>query len=539
MAINDEIAAGVKPIQMENPLNNMVKMYGIKNDMQTNEMNRLKMAETQRAQAQAEDTRNFFRTPGLNIENMTQEQKQILASKDPALFEKLMTQQSTQKTQESEAAKRAVETRGIYSGHYADEFSKLTNPQEAASLVSNMYDNVHMKDSPIHGVTKEQALARIPQDVNSPEWLKYIQQNSLNAKDYAQSQLLEFRDMGDATQGFNKTSGLSQGPSTAKGMTPKEQQDAFPGLAEAQAERKQLAADIKQGATNMQNTASSPELASVFKTQQAARYEELAKLDKDIIGMQTQAAQGKHASAEFLQVSARLEQLRAVGQQNSPEGKALQARIAKETYIPPASSELSEEQNNALYGPNGAVTTGRLDPYKVNGRNAKIYANAEIANPGTNMNQLAGTATLNRNAQFMGKQLTIEMLPKMLSNMSEAGKKLNFNDNKYFGAVQAWYKGASNDPDFISYMAQRNDVLLTLMGAMRSVGASDLAHRAEIDAAPQNMSPRAFDAYVAGQYKALEPRLAQAAKFTGSKPPAETPNAPAQTRTGATVSNWK
>ena len=130
------------------------------------------------------------------------------------------------------------------------------------------------------------------------------------------------------------------------------------------------------------------------------------------------------------------------------------------------------------------------------------------------------------------------MLPKMLSNMSEAGKKLNFNDNKYFGAVQAWYKGASNDPDFISYMAQRNDVLLTLMGAMRSVGASDLAHRAEIDAAPQNMSPRAFDAYVAGQYKALEPRLAQAAKFTGSKPPAETSNAPAKTVTGQTVKNW-
>ena len=89
-------------------------------------------------------------------------------------------------------------------------------------------------------------------------------------------------------------------------------------------------------------------------------------------------------------------------------------------------------------------------------------------------------------------------------------------------------------------MAQRNDVLLTLMGAMRSVGASDLAHRAEIDAAPQNMSPRAFDAYVAGQYKALEPRLAQAAKFTGTKPPAEaaTPNAPAKTVTGQTVKNW-
>jgi hypothetical protein len=121
-----------------------------------------------------------------------------------------------------------------------------------------------------------------------------------------------------------------------KTLTPEQGLTAFPGLQEAQASRKQLVEDIKQGATNMQNTASSPELADVFKTQQAARYEELAKLDKGITGMQTQAAQGKHASAEFLQVNARLEQLRAAGQQDSPEGKALQARIAKETNIPQA-----------------------------------------------------------------------------------------------------------------------------------------------------------------------------------------------------------
>ena len=537
MAINDEIAAGGRPVQFENPLNNMVKFANIQNDMANMALHKQKMDETQRAQAQAEDTRNFFRTPGLNIENMTQEQKQMLASKDPALFEKLMTQQSTQRTQESETAKRAVETRGIYADHYGNEFSKLTNPQEAASLVSNMYDNVHMKGSPIHGVTKEQALARIPQDVNSPEWLKYVQQNSLNAKDYAQSQLLEFKDMGGVIQGFNKTSGLAQGPSTAKGLTPEQELTAVPGQAKLVAEYNQTVAAIKGLLAKANDPANAGQAAQLLAdAKDLSNSNELR--GEAIKGMQGQAAQGKHASAEFLQVSARLEQLRAAGQENGPEGKALQARIAKETYIPPASMDLSPEQYNALYGPDGSVTQGRLDPYKVNGRNAKIYANAEIGNPGTNMNQLAGTAALNRNAQFMGKQLTIEMLPKMLSNMSEAGKKLNFNDNKYFGAVQAWYKGASNDPEFISYMAQRNDVLLTLMGAMRSVGASDLAHRAEIDAAPQNMSPRAFDAYVAGQYKALEPRLAQAAKFTGSKPPAETSNAPAKTVTGQTVKNW-
>ena len=48
MAINDEIAAGGRPIQIENPLNNMVKMFNIRNDMQTNQMNQMKMDEANR-----------------------------------------------------------------------------------------------------------------------------------------------------------------------------------------------------------------------------------------------------------------------------------------------------------------------------------------------------------------------------------------------------------------------------------------------------------------------------------------------------------
>ena len=87
-------------------------------------------------------------------------------------------------------------------------------------------------------------------------------------------------------------------------------------------------------------------------------------------------------------------------------------------------------------------------------------------------------------------------------------------------------------------MAQRMDTLLTLTGAMRAVGMSDLAQKAEDEAAPKMMSPRAFDAYIQGQYKALEPRLNLSRKFTGTKPPAETPNAPTKTVTGQTVKNW-
>ena len=50
MAIDASIALGIKPIQFENPLNNMVKFSNIQNDMQTNQMNQMKMNEANRLQ---------------------------------------------------------------------------------------------------------------------------------------------------------------------------------------------------------------------------------------------------------------------------------------------------------------------------------------------------------------------------------------------------------------------------------------------------------------------------------------------------------
>jgi len=48
MAIDASIALGIKPVQIENPLNNMAKFSSIQNDMQTNQMNQMKMEEANR-----------------------------------------------------------------------------------------------------------------------------------------------------------------------------------------------------------------------------------------------------------------------------------------------------------------------------------------------------------------------------------------------------------------------------------------------------------------------------------------------------------
>lgn len=201
---------------------------------------------------------------------------------------------------------------------------------------------------------------------------------------------------------------------------------------------------------------------------------------------------------------------------------------------------LTTEQNDALYGPNGAITTGKLDPYKVNSRNAVTLANAYIAKPDTDMNKLAQTATMMRNAPVVSRAQTVEMVPELLANMAEAGKKVNFSHYKFIGEAQKFLKGQSNNPDFVNYMTQRNDLLLTLAGVMRGNGATDKAHQAEIEAASPTLDPKAFDAYVQGQMTALKPRLKNAQTITRSDnvvaPPTATPASAA--RPAGVGANW-
>lgn len=102
MAINDQIAAGVKPIQIENPLNNMAKFYNIQNDMQTNQMNQLTMAEAARKQGQAAQYRNALSNLGdPSSEGYEERRAQAYYNNaDPAGYQAIRTSElANQKTQ--------------------------------------------------------------------------------------------------------------------------------------------------------------------------------------------------------------------------------------------------------------------------------------------------------------------------------------------------------------------------------------------------------------------------------------------------------
>lgn len=185
---------------------------------------------------------------------------------------------------------------------------------------------------------------------------------------------------------------------------------------------------------------------------------------------------------------------------------------------------LSDAQNEALFGVNGAVTTGRLDPNRLNSRTASMLADAYIKNPSMDMSKTSADISLSRNAGFRQKAMTAEVLPEIMQNMVDSGKKIGFSDNRTLGKMQGWVKGEFNDPAMTEYMVQRNDALMTIAGVMRGNGMTDMAHKAETEVSSPTMSPAALDAWMQGQMKSLQPRLNNNRKITRDAPPTSAPS---------------
>ena len=187
------------------------------------------------------------------------------------------------------------------------------------------------------------------------------------------------------------------------------------------------------------------------------------------------------------------------------EVKVHEQRLAKE------GAQLDVSEQAAI---SKAVIEGKLDPYRITGKNAKSLAQALMADPNANLSVLSGQSRLMTNPTYQQKVMLAEALPEVMSNMVEAGKKLNYSDIKVVGAMEAWRNGQLNDPAMTSYMVQRNDALMSIANVMRGVGMTDQAHRAETEVSSPTMSPKALDAWLEAQNKALAPRLKKMAPLS-------------------------
>jgi hypothetical protein len=165
-----------------------------------------------------------------------------------------------------------------------------------------------------------------------------------------------------------------------------------------------------------------------------------------------------------------------------------------------------------------AVQEGRLDPTRLNARTAPILAQIELGAPGTNFNRLHADATLQANATFQQRAMSVDMLPGLLSHVTALGKALNdgtgYSDVKTVGQMQQFMNGQLNDPAYTEYMTARNDTLLRLASVMRGTGMSDQAHTAEIEAMSPTLAPYALDAWMKGQMSVVKPLLERQNRIT-------------------------
>jgi hypothetical protein len=342
MPIDASIALGIKPVQTKSQNEYMNELYTLRNAEQTNQMNQMKMGETQRAQAQAEDTRNFFRQPGFNIEKMTPAQDAELAGLNPDFYEKLKSKQTLQRTQESETAKRSEEIQGMYDDRYANMIKDAKTPEQVDLILEHRYKNPALKGSPFQAIPLDQIKANVPRDLSTPEgqaaFSRYTRETSLKAKDAADSKLLHFFGTGGGTQGQGKYSDSLPGTYTPNTPTTAEIGAEDPKLRPALAQRNNLAAELNTLTSSMKDLPPTQEQAALIQAKQA----DIAALDTNIGAMQKAQQSAKHTDKEFIDLVNIQKDLVARGLKNTPEYANITDRIAKLTHVAEGAEPLTD-----------------------------------------------------------------------------------------------------------------------------------------------------------------------------------------------------
>lgn len=260
-----------------------------------------------------------------------------------------------------------------------------------------------------------------------------------------------------------------------------------------------------RGVAAIQQAAQSPEAFAKWKAGAMQAGQSIADQMKQQLEQAKQAEQVRQFGVTDQRIKAEGDASRA--NQIKVQQMIGDRQDARDVSVSHGVKGLTPEQNEALFGENGAVTTGRLDPNRVNSKTASIFADAELKRAGTDFSKISGDIALGRNATFRQNAMTAEVLPEVMQNMVNAGKKIGFSDNRTIGKMQGWVKGEFNDPDMTEYMTQRNDALMTVARVMRGAGMTDMAHKAETEVSSPTMSPAALDAWMRGQMKSLQPRL--------------------------------
>jgi hypothetical protein len=127
---------------------------------------------------------------------------------------------------------------------------------------------------------------------------------------------------------------------------------------------------------------------------------------------------------------------------------------------------LTPEENAAL---NDALVNG-LDPYQINSRTARIYAQQELINPGRKWNELGAQAKFERGTGTMASKALINSVTPLFDNLLSAGKELGNSNIQFVNKVINFLKEGAGNSDITQFNNQRDDIVAEVERGLLGTG---------------------------------------------------------------------
>jgi hypothetical protein len=172
--IDSSIPLGVRPVQIESPVNAMAKLLQVQGMQQDQQMNTMKADEYRRGVDRQNRLEQLLGQGGdsesLRKGGFLKESLEV----DKASTDKMKTQSETTKNN-TEAAMKKI-------GLYRDAINGVNDAASAAQYMQLMHADPDLKGTPIASVPLEQALAQIPQD--PAQFMEFKRKFSLGAEKF-------------------------------------------------------------------------------------------------------------------------------------------------------------------------------------------------------------------------------------------------------------------------------------------------------------------------------------------------------------------
>ena len=191
--VDPSIALGVKPLQLDNPMNAMAMYSQIQGAQQANQLNQMKMAEYERARTEEEGVRNALARGDIKLDTPEGRAGLLKYGKTGLEYGKALTEQQKSAIERQAAETKLIVDRTEMSRKALDNVH--TPEQYIAWHEANHTDPILGPSLAARGVTAETSRANIIKQLNTPGGFeKLLNQSKLGAEKFIERTTLTEAD---------------------------------------------------------------------------------------------------------------------------------------------------------------------------------------------------------------------------------------------------------------------------------------------------------------------------------------------------------